>query len=202
MMIASCRQTEKNTTDTIPSLYAPPISVPINLKEGYRVNLFTGDSIPPLNNYLGDTIKTGVPLEIKSVSTFPGQAVPPLSIRTDPVKQIPFRSNFHFVPETLVQHKPDESKLKQFITRVDDSLSNRILNNYGDTILIGKSMDILEEYMPFVPSIPLPAQKARMRDRTTYDIQYLNLEHGMSSATIKAVLEDNNGNIWMGTDLG
>ena len=44
------------------SLYPAPQSVALNTAEGYIINPITGDSIQPIVNSLGDTVKTGVPV--------------------------------------------------------------------------------------------------------------------------------------------
>ncbi len=46
-------------------LYPAPQTVVLNTKEGYKINPFTGDSIQPIVNSLGETIKTGVPVPVK-----------------------------------------------------------------------------------------------------------------------------------------
>src|SRR4249920_3501851 len=59
-----CTNKDSSTADMTHSLFPPPISVTLNTKDGYVVNPVTGDSIPQLNNYLGQIIQTGVPIKI------------------------------------------------------------------------------------------------------------------------------------------
>lgn len=47
---------------------------------------------------------------------------------------------------------------------------------------------------------PVKALKPTYKDRASYNIKYLDIDQGMNSSYITAILEDNNGNIWMGTD--
>ena len=58
----------------MPPLYPAPQTVALNTQEGYSINPVTGDSIQPIINSLGDTVKTGVPVPAR------GKAIDPKSV--------------------------------------------------------------------------------------------------------------------------
>jgi len=62
LLLASCNSDKQSASDEMPSLYLAPQTVALNTEEGYIINQVTGDTIQPLINSLGDTIKTGVPV--------------------------------------------------------------------------------------------------------------------------------------------
>ncbi len=49
---------------------------------------------------------------------------------------------------------------------------------------------------------PQPAQPPRFKDAAISDIQYLDVDQGLSSSFIKSVLTDKAGNLWFGTNGG
>src|SRR5436190_22132133 len=65
LLLWECKgNTPGSNDDSNLSLYSEPVVVPINTKNGYTVNILTGDSIKPLFNSFGDTIKTGIPVPL------------------------------------------------------------------------------------------------------------------------------------------
>ncbi len=62
------------------SLYPAPRSVALNTAEGYSVNPIPGDSIHPIVNSLGDTVKTGVPVPATGKTIHPDSVAQPEKI--------------------------------------------------------------------------------------------------------------------------
>lgn len=50
--------------------------------------------------------------------------------------------------------------------------------------------------------LPVKAQAPRFKDAAVSDIQYMDVDQGMSSSFIKSVLTDKKGNLWFGTNGG
>lgn len=50
-----------------------------------------------------------------------------------------------------------------------------------------------------VQSVPVPAGAPRFKDAAISNIQYLDVEQGLSSSFIRSLLFDESGNLWMGT---
>jgi ligand-binding sensor domain-containing protein len=49
---------------------------------------------------------------------------------------------------------------------------------------------------------PVPALAMRMKDEGTYNIQYLDVDEGLSSSYVSTILQDKFGNFWFGTRSG
>ena len=64
ILLTGCDANTSIPKEKDPLLYPEPVTVPLNLTGGYKINFLTGDSIKPLINSLGDTVQTGVPLRI------------------------------------------------------------------------------------------------------------------------------------------
>ena len=62
LLFSSCNDKKQSVYDEMPPLYPAPQSVPLNIEEGYITNQVTGDSIQPIINSLGDTVKSGIPI--------------------------------------------------------------------------------------------------------------------------------------------
>ena len=65
--LLGCKGKTDQTIQQDQPLYPKPIIVSLNTTDGYLINRLTGDSIKPLINSFGDTIKTGVLIPFKGV---------------------------------------------------------------------------------------------------------------------------------------
>jgi len=74
LLIASCDGDKPGVLDEMAPLHAAPQIVALDTQEGYIINPVTGDSIQPLINLQGDTIKTGVPVPAR------GRVIDPKSV--------------------------------------------------------------------------------------------------------------------------
>ena len=71
LLLTSCSNNKKSATDDMPPLYPTPLMVALNIEEGYIINPVTGDSIQPIINSFGDTVKTGVSSPIFGITISP-----------------------------------------------------------------------------------------------------------------------------------
>src|SRR6187401_342658 len=63
--LLACKKQASNSMAGMPILYPEPKTVPYNDQGGYILNQFTGDTIRPIVNGVGDTIETGISAMIK-----------------------------------------------------------------------------------------------------------------------------------------
>lgn len=71
-----------------------------------------------------------------------------------------------------------------------------------DTFALPKTINVTLQVVGCKEPVPVPAQPPRFKDAAISDIQYLDVDQGMSSSFIKSVLSDNVGNLWFGTNGG
>ncbi|MCK5372129.1 MAG: hypothetical protein KAQ62_26390, partial [Cyclobacteriaceae bacterium] len=197
VLIAACNPDQREEDDIPPPLYSQPQTVPINLQEGYSFNTVTGDSVQTLINSVGDTVKTGVPIPAAGRLINPEGKVVPVG----KPKVVKASSNVHPISEKLIVIPVDENKLKKF-TPGKDSSSFVLINSKGDTIPTGIPIPAKGKIVPCIEPRSIQALPMRMKDNTIFDIQYLDVDQGMSSSYVWSILEDNGGNLWFGTDAG
>ena len=77
LSVASCKGDQQSRIEDIASLYRAPQIVALNTREGYIINPVTGDSIEPIINSLGDTLKTGVPVPARGTVPDPKNLAKP-----------------------------------------------------------------------------------------------------------------------------
>ena len=83
------------------SLYPAPQTIALNTKEGYILNPITRDSIQPIVNSLGDTIKTGVPVPARGKAIHRDSVAQPTIIPVGEPKTVHADLNIHEIPEAL-----------------------------------------------------------------------------------------------------
>ena len=110
--IFSCNQNNSTNEENGPALYPQPKSYPLNLKEGYKINAVTGDSIKPLVNSLGDTVKTGVRIPAIGKLIHPNSIEVPKTFKAGEGTQKIAHPNVTSVPKELTIIAVDQSKLK------------------------------------------------------------------------------------------
>ncbi|MCW3077213.1 MAG: rsbU 7 [Bacteroidetes bacterium] len=71
-----------------------------------------------------------------------------------------------------------------------------------DTFPLPKIITLKTHTVTCKQPLPLPALSPRFKDAAISDIQYLDVDQGMSSSFIKSVMSDHIGNLWFGTNGG
>ncbi len=89
LSFVSCNSDKQSALDEMASLHPAPKIVALNTKEGYIINPVTGDSIQPIINSLGDTVKTGVPVPVKGRVIDPESVAKPRVIPAGKPKVVP-----------------------------------------------------------------------------------------------------------------
>jgi ligand-binding sensor domain-containing protein/serine phosphatase RsbU (regulator of sigma subunit) len=78
----------------------------------------------------------------------------------------------------------------------------KIVTPGTDTLGLPKTVTVSPKITVCRQPVPVKALPPRFKDAAISDIQYLNVEQGLSQSSIKSVITDRSGNIWIGTDGG
>ncbi|MFT5859000.1 MAG: hypothetical protein ACI865_001096, partial [Flavobacteriaceae bacterium] len=153
----SCTSNDVENTDAPPPLFSQPQTFPLNIEEGYKVNVVTGDSILPFILKSGDTLITGAPIRMKGAVMHPDSvALPKVVQLTVPSVIIDAHANVHKVPDNLTTTTVNHDLLTRIeIEKIaDNDTSHYALNSTGDTIKTGVKIPVKGTIMP--PYYPKP----------------------------------------------
>ena len=195
---SSCNGKKQGVFDEMPPLHSAPLTVALNTEEGYIINPLTGDSIQPIVNSCGDTLKTGVPLPLRVEVLDPAIMAQAEVIPAGKPRVVPTHMNVYKIPRNLTVIPVNKDSLKTF-TPGTDSSSFVLLNSSGDTITTGVPIPIDGKVVPCIQPQPVKALPPRIKDNASINIRYLDLEHGMNSDLVESILEDSQGNLWFST---
>ena len=201
LFFASCSSDKQNATDEMPPLYPAPQTVALNTKEGYIINPVTGDSIQPIINSFGDTLKTGVPVPAIGKAIHPDSVAQPKIVPAGEPKVVPSNLNVHKIPDALTVIPVNKDSLKTFTPGVDTS-SFVLVNSTGDTVPTGVPIPVKGKVVPCIQPQPVKALPPRMKDNFSINMKYLDVDQGMNSSYVYSILEDSHGNLWFGTNGG
>ncbi|MCK4677653.1 MAG: SpoIIE family protein phosphatase [Bacteroidales bacterium] len=201
LLLASCNSDKQSASNEMSSLYPAPQTVALNTEEGYIINQVTGDTIQPLINSLGDTIKTGVPVPAIGKTINPGSVAQPKSIPAGKPEVVRTHLNVKKIPETLTVIPVNKNSLKTFTPGVDSS-SFVLVNSTGDTVPTGLPIPAKGIVVPCLQPQPVKAFPPRMKDNANINMKYLDVDQGMISPGVSSILEDSQGNLWFGTYAG
>ena len=148
-------------------------------------------------------LKAGVPVPATPKIIHPDSVAKPQSFTVDPaaLTRINIQSNRHPIPEEPPIIPVNKSQLKT-IYLGEGNPDFVLVNTLGDTIPTGVPIPIKGKVVEAIHSKPTQALPPATKDPATVHLQYLNVEHGMTSSFVNAALEDKNGNIWLGSYIG
>ena len=201
LLLTSCNGDKQSAVDDMPLLYPAPQKIAFNPEKGYAVNHATGDSIPSIINSFGDTVHTGIPLQIAGKSVRPDSAGPPVSVRAGEPMVVSANLNTRKVPETLEVVPVDENSLRTYSIGVDTS-TFVLKNSVGKILPTALPIPVTGKVVPCRQPQPVDALPPRMKDNASINIKCLDVEQGMNSSFVLAILEDSHGNLWFGTGGG
>jgi ligand-binding sensor domain-containing protein/signal transduction histidine kinase len=183
------------------SLYPAPLNIAVNTDEGYKINPLTGDSIQPIINSLGDTIKTGIPLQLTGRVIHPDNLVKPKTKAAGDPKLVSVNLNVFEIPEALTIISVNRNSLETF-TPGSDTSSAVLVNSIGDIVLTGVPIAVKGKVVACKQPQATKALSPRSKDNVSIDMKYLDVEQGMNSSHVLSILEDKHGNLWFGTGGG
>ncbi len=200
LLVVSCAQVKQTELEPAP-LYQQPKYVKLNLEKGYNLNQFTGDTLSPIINAEGDTIKTGV-------HYFGRGKVIPLIEKADVViidtnKLIQHKAQFYSRKEQKVTEVVKINKEVLEVVPIKkwdkDDTANYLINSYGKKVKTGIPIKIKPKTV--VANYPQPSKSLPpvFKDAARSDIQCLDVEQGLPSSYILYSYQDKNGFLWMGT---
>ena len=198
LLLVSCSNHQKDSSDEMPILHPAPLTVALNTQGGYIINPLTGDSIQPIVNSFGDTLKTGVPVPASGKTIHPDSVGQPEIILAGNPKVVSTNLNVHIIPEAIQVIPVNKHTLKTFSPGVDTS-SFVLVNSTGDTVTTGVPIPAEGKVMPCIQPLPVKALRPRTKDNASINLKYLDVEQGMVSSYVLSSLEDSHGNLWFGT---
>jgi ligand-binding sensor domain-containing protein/serine phosphatase RsbU (regulator of sigma subunit) len=205
LLIFSCNKNNSTNEENGPALFPQPKSYSLNTKEGYKINPVTGDSVKPILNSLGDTLKTGVKIPAKGKIIHPDSVSKPKVVRavTEPV-EVNAHPNRHKIPKNLTAIKVNNDSLTKILLKEisKNDTSHYILNSINAKVKTGIKIPVIGKKVKIIKPKSTPALPLRMKDNAIANIQYLDVDQGMSSSYVQCVLEDKSGNLWFGTSGG
>jgi len=170
--------------------------VKLDTNAGYKIHPLTRDSIHPVLNSMGDTIKTGIPIVVTGkyvdLSSVEKPKTTPVSWVT---KGIPV-TNVYEVPDKLTVLPVDESKLKKNILGKGTS-SSFFLDNKGDTVPTGVPVTAIGKLVPCKLPKPVDALPMSRDNATMYRMPHLDPYHGLRISDAESILKDRRGNLWI-----
>ncbi len=201
LLLSSCSRDKQSESDEITTLFPAPQTLALNTKDGYKINLVTGNSILPIINSLGDTIKTGVPVPAKGKVIPPDSVGKPKIISAGKPEVVFTHMNVEKIQGPLTVIPVNKESLKTFTPGVDTS-SFVLKNSTGDIVPTGVPIPAKGKVVPCIQSEPIEALLPRIKDKAITNMRFLGLEQGMNSTDVRSILEDSRGNIWFGTWSG
>ena len=201
LLLGACQDNRLEPGNKMPLLFPAPQQYTFNPEEGYTTNPVTGKAIQAMINSLGDTVQTGVPVQVNGKSVPQGSVKKPVSIPAGNPLATPVRLNIHEVPKDLRVTSVDMASLKK-VTPGMEGQPSVLINSTGDTVPTGRPIPITGLQGPCKKPPPVPARLPGKKDVTIIHMNYLDVEQGMNSSHVLSILEDHHGNLWFATGGG
>jgi len=201
LFLASCDREDKSVSEDMPLLYSRPQKIELNTGNGYVINSATGDSIQPVINSFGDTLKTGVKIPARGRTIHPESVARPKKIAAGKPRAVSARLNEQKIKGPIHAIPLDKNALKVFRPGIDTS-SFVLVNSTGDTIPTGVPVPVRGKVVECKQPQPVEALSFRMKDNASFSLSYLDVSQGLNSSNVVSLLEDSQGNLWFGTAGG
>ena len=204
LLLTAC--TGNRNADELPDpLFPQPQTVDVNPEGGYTVNPVNGDTIQPIINSYGDTVKTGVPIPATPKIIHPDSVSSPQVVKAaTELVEVNAHPNRHKIPEDLTVIPVTKDSLTTILLKEiskNDTL-HYLINSIGDTLKTGVPIPTKGKTVPTTQPQPTNALPPRFKDAAINNMQYLDVDQGMASSYVISMLEDNKGNLWFGTSGG
>jgi two-component system, sensor histidine kinase ChiS len=200
-LFISCeKKSEKENTQT--GLFPQPTSSPVLLNNGYTWNRILEDSIHPIVNSLGDTVETGQRIPVTLKLLLSDSLEKPKMIPAGSPLIIKAYSNQILKKNPTKEIQIDNSVLitNEILEIAKDDTVHYMLNGKGGKVKTGRPIPASGFSIAAVHAKPVKALPPKKMEDAIMNIKFLDADNGLNSAYILSMLEDRNGNIWLGTD--
>jgi ligand-binding sensor domain-containing protein/serine phosphatase RsbU (regulator of sigma subunit) len=206
LLLAACSRTPKDDGTKPADLFPQPQTVAVNTDGGYITNVVTGDSIKPIILESGDTLITGKPIPAIGKVIHPDSVAKPKSFKVNH-SQLTTKNahpNRHKIPKELTVIPVNKDSLKRVkIPKIAaNDTTHYILNSTGQKVKTGVPVKIQGKKVKAIQPQATKALPPATKDAAIANIQYLDVDQGMSSSYVLCVYEDKRGNLWFGTSGG
>ena len=184
ILFLSCNKNSEDFADTLPDLYPPPL---------------TGDNIQPIINSVGDVVQTGVNMMLSGHILYPEITGKPADIPAGIPSKEPIDADFALVPEKGIVIHVNKDSLMSFTPGRDIYKPFSLVNSSEDIIPTGVPLPVSGKVVPCRMPLPVEALLPRLRENARINMKYLDLEQGMNSLSLNKIMEDREGNFWVGT---
>ncbi len=193
LLLYGCKRNANSSAEENLNLYPNPVIVSLDTSSGYVINTITGDSIKPLINTMGDTVKTGSPTSLIGKPLAPFK--PRMVTAGNPTKtQVP--TNVYAIPKNLTTFPVDTVNLKKI--KLGQGDQSFVLKNSMGIVRTGVPIPISGRKVKCIEPRPVKALALRSKDNPTATIQYLDVGQGLNFSYISSILQDKRGILWFG----
>ena len=179
IFIYGCGENTRPDNNERQSLYSEPVTIPLNISGGYNINQLTGDSIKPLINSSGDTIKTGIPVPLIAKEIISKRILKPAIIEGVPEIKTIIPDNVHPIPDMLSVITVDTARLKK--VKLGEGDQSLVLRNTYGVVPTGVPIPITGKKIPFSEPHPVKAAPMRFKDNATTNTTCKNVSHSFST---------------------
>ncbi|MGL1886786.1 MAG: ATP-binding protein [Reichenbachiella sp.] len=191
--LPSCFNKPGDEVKEYPSFYPVPQTVSLNTNDGYAINTLTGDDIPALLDFRGDTIQTGVPIAITGDIIFLKDMPKPEVIKAGKPKIVDIEKKSTLIPAHLISTPARSNKGK---TSFDGHHKASFIVHWDrDTTDDGNFKKAEGNIIPSIHVKPMSAVIPTHDQSNPTNIKHLEAHR---SAEIRSMLKDKNDNIWLG----
>ena len=153
VLFLGCSSADRYVLDDQITTHQLPRLVPLNTHGGYTINPFSGDSIKPIINSLGDTVKTGEPVKARGRVIDPGSVENPRIVPAGDPIIVPVHLYLNNLPGAFPLINLDNSTLNKIALNLDPSFFTRKEIN-GETEIMEVSAPA--QCIPVATSQPKP----------------------------------------------
>ncbi|MCC5926814.1 MAG: response regulator [Bacteroidetes bacterium] len=148
-------------------------------------------------------LRASPPIPATPIFIHPDSVSKPQSFPVDhaALNRIPAHPNRHQIPNELTVVPVDPSQLR-IIPLGEGNPGFVLVNSVGDTIPTGVPVLAVGKSVKAIHTRPTKALPPAGKDVAITHVRFLNVEQGLASSYVRAVLEDQSGNIWVGTRGG
>jgi ligand-binding sensor domain-containing protein len=201
LLFAACNRSPKDDGATPVPIFAQPQTIAASPEGGYAINQVTGNNIEPIILSSGDTLITGVPIPARGKLIHPDSVAKPKVVKATSLESLEKHNahpNRHKIPENLPIFPVDHSQLKT-VKLGEGNKDFVLINSIGDTIPTGIPIPATGKTVKAIQPAPTKALPPAFKDAALTNLQYLDVDQGMSSSYVRPILEDKSGNLWFGT---